>query len=151
VRLDVNDIIREVMAFARTDLRAHGVTAQTELAENLPSIFGVRIQLQQVFLNLIANAVESMANQDTRVLTIRTQPAEAGVVVTVADTGTGIETPELDRIFEAFVSTKQQGMGMGLSICRSIVEAHHGGIAASRASPVGSVFRVSLPGQDPEK
>ena len=150
-RLDLNDIIREVMAFARSDLRAHGVTAQTELAENLPSIVGVRIQLQQVFLNLIANAVESMANRDTRVLTIRTEAAETGIVVTVADTGAGIEVSDLDRIFEAFVSTKQQGMGMGLSICRSIVEAHHGGIAASQASPLGSVFRVSLPGPDSDK
>ncbi len=149
--LDVNDIIREVMAFARTDLRAHGVSVQTELAENLPSIVGVRIQLQQVFLNLIANAIESMADQDTRILTIRTEAAETGIVVTVADTGTGIDASEIDRIFEAFVSTKQQGMGMGLSICRSIVEAHHGGIAASQAHPVGSVFRLSLPGPDSDK
>ena len=149
--LDVNDIIREVMAFARTDLRAHGVSVQTELAENLPSIVGVRIQLQQVFLNLIANAIESMADQDTRVLTIRTEAAETGIVVTVADTGTGIDASEIDRIFEAFVSTKQQGMGMGLSICRSIVEAHHGGIATSQAHPVGSVFRLSLPGPDSDK
>jgi signal transduction histidine kinase len=149
--LPVNDIIREVMAFARTDLRAHGVSVQTELAENLPSIVGVRIQLQQVFLNLIANAIESMADQDTRVLTIRTEAAETGIVVTVADTGTGIDASEIDRIFEAFVSTKQQGMGMGLSICRSIVEAHHGGIAALQAHPVGSVFRLSLPGPDSDK
>ena len=149
--LDVNDIIREVMAFARSDLRAHGITAHTELAEDLPRIVGLRIQLQQVFLNLIANAVESMANQDTRVLTIRTEAAGTGIVVTVADTGTGIEGSDLDRIFEAFVSTKQQGMGMGLSICRSIVESHHGGIAASHAQPAGSVFRVSLPGPDSDK
>ena len=149
--LDVNDIIREVMAFARTDLRAHGVSVQTELAEDLPSIVGVRIQLQQVFLNLIANAIESMAGEDARLLTIRTEAAEAGIVVTVADTGTGIDASDIDRIFEAFVSTKQQGMGMGLSICRSIVEAHHGGIAASQARPVGSVFRVSLPGPDSDK
>jgi signal transduction histidine kinase len=148
VQLDVNDLIREVMTFVRADLKHHGITVRTELAERLPRISAVRIQLQQVLLNLIANAVESMASIEdrARVLTVRSQKADGrGILLTVEDTGTGIDQADVERIFDAFFSTKPEGMGMGLSICRSIVEAHDGRITASQASPHGSIFQVSLP------
>jgi signal transduction histidine kinase len=148
VELDVNDLIREVMTFVRADLKHHGTTVRTELAEGLPRISAVRVQLQQVLLNLIANAVESLASIEdrARVLTLRSQKADGyGIVISVEDTGSGIEPKDLERIFEPFFSKKPEGMGMGLSICRSIVEAHGGRITASPASPCGSIFQVRLP------
>jgi C4-dicarboxylate-specific signal transduction histidine kinase len=148
VQLDVNDLIREVMTFVRADLKHHGITVRTELAGDLPRISAVRVQLQQILLNLIANAVESMASIEdrARVLTVRSQKAEGyGIVMTVEDTGSGIDPKDLERIFEPFFSKKPEGMGMGLSICRSIVEAHGGRITASPASPRGSIFQVRLP------
>ena len=154
VQLDVNDLIREVMTFVRADLKHHGITVRTELAEDLPRISAVRIQLQQVLLNLIANAVESMASIEdrARVLTVRSQKADGhGILVTVEDTGTGIDQTDVERVFEAFFSTKPEGMGMGLSICRSIIEAHGGRITVSTASPRGSAFQVSLPGDGPSQ
>jgi signal transduction histidine kinase len=154
VELDVNELIREVMTFARADLKHHGITARTELSGYLPRISAVRVQLQQVLLNLIANAAESMTSVDERprVLTVRSQKADGcGIVVTVEDTGTGIDQTDLDRVFEAFFSTKPEGMGMGLSICRSIVEAHGGRITVSATLPRGSVFQVSLPVDEPSQ
>ncbi len=148
VPLDVNELIREVTTFMRADLRQHGIVLHTELATNLPRILAVRIQMQQVLINLIANAIESMAAVDegARRLTLRSHRGDGyGIVITVADTGPGIEPTDVDRIFEAFFSTKPEGMGMGLSICRSIVEAHGGRITASPGSDRGSVFQVSLP------
>jgi signal transduction histidine kinase len=146
--LDINDLIREVMTFVRADLRHHGITVQAKLAENLPRVSAVRIQLQQVLLNLVANAVEAMAAAEdgARTLTVRSQKADRyGILIAVEDTGTGIVQTDLERIFEAFFSTKPEGMGMGLSICRSIVEAHGGRITASPATSCGSVFQVTLP------
>jgi signal transduction histidine kinase len=153
VKLDVNDLILEVLTFVRADLRHHGITVRAELAENLPRISGVRIQLQQVLLNLIANAVESIASVEhrARVLTARSQKmGDNDIAITVEDTGTGIDQTNLERVFEPFFSTKPEGMGMGLSICRSIVEAHGGRITASPASPCGSVFQVGLPDDGPD-
>ena len=152
VQLDVNDLIREVMTFVRADLRHHRITVRAELAEDLPRIAGVRVQLQQVLLNLIANAVESMASveQRARVLTVRSQKTgDCDIVVTVEDTGSGIDPADLERVFEPFFSTKPEGMGMGLSICRSILEAHGGRITASPARDGGSVFQVSVPCDEP--
>ena len=154
IQLDLNDLIREVMTFVRGDLRHHGITLRDELAGDLPRISAVRIQLQQVLLNLIANAVESMVSIEdhARVLTVRSQKADGrGILVTVEDTGTGIDQTDLERVFEAFFSTKPEGMGMGLSICRSIIEAHGGRITVSPARPCGSAFQVSLPGDDPSQ
>ncbi len=154
VKLDVNDLIREVMTFVRADLRHHGITVRTELAGELPRISAVRIQLQQVLLNLIANAVEFMAPVEdrARVLTVRCKKAGShGILITVEDTGTGIGQTDLERVFEPFFSTKPEGMGMGLSICRSIVEAHGGRITATPARDGGSVFEVSLPLDEPSQ
>jgi signal transduction histidine kinase len=148
VQLDVNDLVREVLTFVRADLKHHGITVRAELAEDAPRITGVRVQLQQVLLNLIANAVESMASVEhrARVLTVRYQKiGDKDIAVTVEDTGTGIDQSDLEHVFEPFFSTKPQGMGMGLSICRSIIEAHGGRITASPARGGGTVFQVSLP------
>ena len=152
--LDVNDLILEVLTFMRADLRHHGITVRAELAENLPRISGVRIQLQQVLLNLIANAVESIASVEhrARMLTVRSQKmGDNDIALTVEDTGTGIDQTNLERVFEPFFSTKPEGMGMGLSICRSIVEAHGGRITASPARDGGSVFQVNLPQDEPSQ
>jgi C4-dicarboxylate-specific signal transduction histidine kinase len=154
VELDVNDLIREVMTFVRADLKHHGITVRTELAGDLPRLSGVRVQLQQVLLNLIANAADAMASveQGARVLTVRSQKTgDCDIVLTIEDTGSGLDPADLDRAFEPFFSTKSEGMGMGLSICRSIVEAHGGRIAASPAREGGSVFRVSLPCDEPSQ
>src|SRR5262245_11506962 len=152
VELDVNDLIREVMTFVRADLKHHGITVRTELAEDLPRIAGVRVQLQQVLLNLIANAADAMASfgQGGRVLTVRSQKSsDCDIVVSVEDTGSGIDPADVERVFEPFFSTKSEGMGMGLSICRSIVEAHGGRITASPGRGGGSVFQVSVPCDEP--
>ena len=154
VQLDLNDLVREVMTFVRADLRHHGITVRVELAEDLPRIEGVRIQLQQVLLNLIANAVESMASVEhrARVLTVRSQKiGDNDIAITVEDTGTGIDQTDLERVFEPFFSTKPEGMGMGLSICRSIIEGHGGRIAASAARGGGTVFQVTLPQDEPSQ
>ena len=153
-QLDINDLTREVMTLVRDELQRRGVSIQTELAAELPGLSGNRVQLRQVLLNLIMNAAEAMApiTDRARMLYVRSHsPDHQGVVVTVQDTGPGINEADMDRIFETFFTTKPEGMGMGLSICRSIVEAHGGRITASRANPHGSVFQVVLPVDEPTK
>jgi C4-dicarboxylate-specific signal transduction histidine kinase len=147
-RLDINDLIREVMTLVRSELQGRGVSIRTELSDSLPHLSGNRVQLRQVILNLIMNAVEAMASikDRARVLHVCSQfTDQRDVVVMVEDTGTGIEEDDRNRVFEAFFTTKPEGMGIGLSICRSIVEAHGGRITALRANPHGSVFQVVLP------
>ena len=146
--LGINELIFDVMTLVRGELQIHNVSVQTELVDDLPHVVADRIQLQQVILNLIMNAVEAMVavTDRPRVLCIRSEKHEpAGVLVTVEDSGTGIDLEDVDRVFEAFFTKKAEGMGMGLSICRSIVEAHGGRISASRAHPHGSAFQVVLP------
>ena len=154
VQLDVNDLIREVLTFVRADLKHHGITVRAELAEEAPRMTGVRVQLQQVLLNLVANAVDSMAALEhrARVLTVRSQKiGDKDISVTVEDTGTGIAQSDLEHVFEPFFSTKPEGMGMGLSISRSIIEAHGGRITASPTRGGGTVFQVSLPCDQPSQ
>ena len=146
--LDINDLIREVLTLVRGKVDSQRVSVRTELSEELPQVLVDRVQLQQVILNLIMNALDAMAalNGRTRVLQLRSERSEpAGIVLTVEDNGTGIDQKNAHRIFEAFFTTKSQGMGMGLSICRSIVEAHGGRLTASRADPHGAIFQVFLP------
>lgn len=152
--VDVNEAILEVVAMARSELLRNRVTLQTELADDLAPIQGDRIQLQQVLLNLIVNAVEAMRGvaEGGRELGISTaKDGAGGVVVAVRDTGPGLDPQSADRLFEAFYTTKPSGMGMGLSICHSIVEAHGGRIWASANEPQGAVFHFTLPlsGEDP--
>jgi PAS domain S-box-containing protein len=150
--VDVNDLVREVLALVRGELDNRRVSVRTEL-EQLPQVLVDRVQLQQVILNLIMNARDAMASVDgrARVLRLRTERHEpGGIMVSVQDSGTGIGKRDMDRIFEPFFTTKPQGMGMGLSICRSIVEAHGGRLTASHGHPYGSVFQVILPIQEPD-
>jgi signal transduction histidine kinase len=146
--VDVNDLIRQTMTLLRSEFRSKGVTTRTELAEDLPRVSGNRVQLQQVILNLAMNGIEAMESvtERDRVLQIASRAHDpAGVEVTVEDSGTGIDAKNLDRIFDAFYTTKSHGMGMGLSICRSIIEAHGGSLSASPGRPSGLALRIVLP------
>jgi PAS domain S-box-containing protein len=147
-RLDINEAIPEIIEFVRGETSRSGVQVKTALAEHLPHIRGDRVQLQQVMLNLILNAVEAMAemSQDSSSLLITTGEVESGgVLVSVRDTGPGLPPVALERLFEPFHTTKPNGMGIGLSICRSIVEAHGGRLWASANTPRGAVFQFTLP------
>jgi signal transduction histidine kinase len=148
VFLDVNEVIEEVIELLHGELSTKRVSVRTELSRDLPLISADRVQLQQVVLNLVMNAGEAMnAMPDgARVLDIRSklgQPNE--VIIAVKDSGPGIDPKDVDRIFDPFFTTKSQGMGMGLSICRSIIEAHHGQLSASPGVTRGAVFQIALP------
>ncbi|HET9687581.1 MAG TPA: PAS domain S-box protein [Pseudolabrys sp.] len=147
--LDANDLIRETISMATGDLGAGRVVVDFELADKLPLITAHKGQLQQVILNIVSNAIDSMRTIDDRVrmLRLRSKPfASNGIAVSVQDSGTGIDPQNVDRIFDAFFSTKTNGMGMGLAICRSIVEAHGGRLSVSAGVPHGSIFHIVLPG-----
>lgn len=144
-----NDLIRETIAIASGELEAARVDVQLELAGHLPLISAHRGQLQQVVLNIVTNAADAMRTIDNRprVLRVRSMASEPkGVAVSVQDSGAGIDPKNIDRIFDAFFTTKTNGMGMGLAICRSIVEAHGGNLSVSQGVPHGSVFHIVLPG-----
>ena len=148
VSLDINDVIREVIALMGSEFRRYDVRVETSLLSNLSPVIGDRVQLQQVVLNLIMNGVEAMANSilGRRQLEIRSTVDEFGrVVVVVADSGPGFDPAQMDRLFEAFFTTKPKGMGIGLSICRSIIDAHGGRLSASPNLPNGAVFQFILP------
>src|ERR1700730_7744820 len=144
--LDINELIGEVLALTRGDLQRHRISVQTEPNAQLPQVRGDRIQLQQVLLNLITNAIDSMATKDgARVLCVRSDVHDSGgVIVSVADTGTGIGSQDLERVFNPLFTTKSGGMGMGLSICRSIIEAHDGRVWVTPDKPEGTVFQFKL-------
>ena len=146
--LDINEAIDEVIVLTRPKAVKNGITVQTQLAEELPLIQGDRVQLQQVILNLIANAVEAMSqmSEGSRTLLISTGKAEpGGVAVAVQDSGPGLPPATLERVFEAFYTTKADGMGMGLSICHSIIEAHGGQLWASANIPRGAILQFTVP------
>jgi len=146
--LDVNQLIREVFTLLQGEIRSQHVSIRSELSEGLPPVRANRAQLQEVIVNLILNAVDAMSTVTSRGRTLRveTDMHEADhLQITVEDSGTGIDSEHLDRIFDAFYTTKSHGIGMGLAICRSIVERHGGCLSVSPARPHGSIFRVSLP------
>ncbi len=148
VSLDINDVIREVIVLMGAEFRRHGVRVETSLRSNLDSVIGDRVQLQQVVLNLIMNGIEAMADSThrQRQMQIRSAGDESGHVrVAVEDSGPGLDPARADRLFEAFFTTKPEGMGMGLSICRSIIDAHGGRLWASPNLPTGAVFQFTLP------
>jgi PAS domain S-box-containing protein len=147
VPLDVNDIVREAIALVQREMDSHRVSLRMELALALPMILADRVQLQQVIINLVMNGIEAMQSvtDRPRELVIRSQQAETGVLVTVIDTGVGIFAENADRLFNAFFTTKSSGMGMGLSICRSIVEAHGGRLWVTANVPHGATFQFTLP------
>ena len=150
-RFDLNEAINEVIVLARGAITKNGISIQTNFTEGALPIEGDRVQLQQVVLNLIVNAVEAMGSvQDgPRELSINTEQAQGnGVLVAVRDTGPGIDANHLERVFEAFYTTKSGGVGMGLSICRSIIDAHGGRLWAEANEPHSSVFQFTLPDAD---
>jgi len=147
-RVDLNHAITDVIALAQGAIVKSRVSVQTRFAEQLPYVQVDRVQVQQVILNLILNAVEAMSlfKKDMRDLVISTEQREAGgVLVAVHDSGPGIDPKHLDRVFDAFYTTKSSGVGMGLSICRSIIHAHGGRLWASANMPKGAIFQFTLP------
>jgi len=146
--LEINQTIREVIAVTHGEVVKNGVLLKTQLAEDLPVIQADRVQLEQVILNLIINAVEAMSGvgEASRQLLIRTgKDASGAVLVAVQDSGPGLSPESFDRVFDAFYTTKPDGMGMGLSICRSIVEAHDGRLWAAPHDGPGATFQFTLP------
>jgi PAS domain S-box-containing protein len=147
-RFDLNEAINEVIVLARGEITKNGVSVKTHLTEGALPVEGDRVQLQQVVLNLIVNALEAMGSvqEGPRELSISTEQAQGnGVRVAVRDTGPGIDANHLERVFEAFYTTKSGGVGMGLSICRSIIDAHGGRLWAEANEPHSSVFQFTLP------
>ncbi len=147
IPLDINEVIDEAVALVKPEALRHWVTVQLQLASGLPLVRGDRVQLQQVIINLAINGVQAMATvtDRARVLTIRTEQRESDqVLVAVQDVGIGTEPEGLDRLFSAFYTTKPDGMGMGLSICRSIIEAHGGQVWASRNIGSGMTFQFTV-------
>jgi PAS domain S-box-containing protein len=145
--VEINDAILEVIALTRTEAANHSISVRTQLAEGLPRVQGDRVQLQQVLLNLIINAIEAMREVDEgeRELLIGTRNEPDGVSVEVRDSGPGFAPAALERVLEAFYTTKPDGLGLGLSICRSIIEAHNGRLWASPNVPCGASFQFALP------
>jgi signal transduction histidine kinase len=150
--LGANDLVREVLTMVDDELLTHRVSVTTDLRSGLPQLFADRGQLQQVFLNLILNAIEAMGSITDRARVLRASSDinqdSSDVVVTVEDSGTGIEGKDNDRIFEPFFTTKSTGTGIGLTVCRVIIESHGGSLRASTNGPYGTIFRVTLPTGD---
>ena len=147
-RQDVNELIREVLVLVRGEVENHHVSVRTELFDRLPQIPANQALLRQVIVNLIMNAVDAMSTvvNRPRVLGVRTGLHKSNyLLISVEDSGIGIDPRNINRIFEPFFTTKSHGMGIGLSICRSIIENHGGNLSVSPAQPRGSVFRVILP------
>jgi signal transduction histidine kinase len=144
--VDINSLVLTVLAIVRIDLQRKGVELQTELEAELPAIAGNKVQLQQVLLNLVNNATEAMHSVQYRVLTVQSELSECDRVrVSIKDTGPGVDPSDLDRIFKPLFTTKVHGMGLGLSICHSIIESHGGRIWVEAGVDRGSIFRFELP------
>jgi signal transduction histidine kinase len=147
-RMDLNEATREVIALSLSELQRSRVVLRPELADHLPPITGDRVQLQQVIMNLLRNASEAMSGVDERPrqLVVRTEREEGDRVrLSVQDAGVGLDPQSLDRLFEAFYTTKSGGMGIGLSVSRSIIESHHGRLWATPNPGPGATFSFSLP------
>jgi signal transduction histidine kinase len=148
VPLDINEVIQETVALAQNEARRRRVSLQTNLAANLAPVLGDRVQLQQVILNLMMNGIEAMnsVSDGSRQLLIKTQGAESDqVLISVTDFGIGLDSKHAERLFEAFFTTKTEGMGMGLSISRSIIDAHGGRLWATPNAGSGATFQFTLP------
>jgi PAS domain S-box-containing protein len=146
--LEINEVILEVIVLTSREMEKNGISAKTQLADTLPPAWGDRVQLQQVVLNLLLNAIEAMSGmtEGVRELLIRTEQTHSdAVLVSVQDSGPGFPPESAHRLFEAFYTTKPGGLGMGLSICHSIIEAHQGRLWASANLPRGAVFQLTLP------
>ncbi|HEY1980768.1 MAG TPA: GAF domain-containing sensor histidine kinase [Xanthobacteraceae bacterium] len=146
---NINKLARDVLHTLRDELNKHGVTMRTALQSELPPITGHRGQLQEVFINLVRNAIEAMdaVKDGERTLQVTTKRRGDGIAVQVEDSGPGIDPRQMDSIFDAFITTKPNGMGLGLAICRMIIERHAGQLSVSAAHPRGSVFQIILPAE----
>jgi PAS domain S-box-containing protein len=147
-QVDVNHAITEVLALTRDELTRHRVSVETDLHTTLPTVMADRVQLQQVVLNLVMNGIDAMraVTDRSRVLTVRSLVDDrSNIAVNVADSGIGLDPANRERIFETFFTTKSEGMGMGLAISHTIIEAHHGRLWAEAGSPFGAVFAFTLP------
>jgi C4-dicarboxylate-specific signal transduction histidine kinase len=145
--VDVNEVVREMIVLLHSEATRYSISVRTELASDLPQVMGDRVQLQQVMMNLIMNGIDAMSDVDgSRELIISSQRAEGEqLMVSVSDTGVGLPPERADQIFNAFFTTKGHGIGMGLSISRSIVESHGGRLWAAGNSPHGASFSFTLP------
>jgi len=145
--LEINQTIREVIALAQSEVQRNHIALQTQLSDDMPLVLTDRIQLQQVMLNLMMNAIEAMTQVTSPRELLISSGADGpkGVVVVVRDSGVGLDSKSLDRLFEPFYTTKPQGMGMGLAICRSIIEAHGGKLWAIANEDRGAIFQFTLP------
>ena len=151
--IDLNGLIDDVIALAQTELRQRQITVRTELTPRLPAMPGDAVQLQQVLLNLIINGIDAMATVTDRpkILVVGSRLESNGDgLVFVRDHGTGLDQEAADKIFNPFFTTKENGTGMGLAICRSIIDAHDGRLWASPAEPYGALFQFTLPGKPTE-
>jgi C4-dicarboxylate-specific signal transduction histidine kinase len=146
VPTNINDIILGVLSIVRVELQKHSVELHTQLNEHLPTVQGDKLQLQQVVLNLVMNGIEAMDSVRPRVLKVLTDQTKSDMVrVLIEDTGTGIDPSNLDHIFKPLFTTKANGMGIGLSICHSIIKSHNGRIWVSNGRSGGSIFQIELP------
>jgi len=146
--LDLNDTIRDVLALAHSEVHRHGVVVETHLAAEVPRILGDRIQLQQVLLNLVMNAIEALSGVSAgpRTLWVSSECGAAPeVVIAVRDSGPGLDPQRLDRLFDAFYTTKPQGLGLGLAISRRIIEVHGGRLWATANEGRGATFQFTVP------
>jgi signal transduction histidine kinase len=148
-RVNVNSLIGEVLGLIQEELEDHGISVRSELIDGLPEVMGERVQLQQVLLNLVMNAIDAMSavTGRERRLTVKSQLDARGVTIAVEDSGAGIDPSYADRVFVSFFTTKPHGMGMGLSICRLIVESHGGRLWFSPSSLHGTTFYLQLPAE----
>jgi C4-dicarboxylate-specific signal transduction histidine kinase len=149
----INELVCEVVSTSLGELKSRRVSLALALLDGLSPVMGDRVQLQQVLLNLFTNAIDSMASVADRphILSIRSERLDDWVLISVQDSGTGIDPEQAKRLFEAFYTTKPNGIGLGLSISRSIVESHGGRLSVSPVRPFGSVFQVMLPAAQPSR
>ncbi len=144
--VDVNELIREMIVLVRSETTRYSMSIRTELAEDLPKVMADRVQLQQVFMNLMLNGIDAM-NETTGggELTIESEAGDAQLLISVSDTGVGLPPEQVEQIFKAFFTTKDKGTGMGLTISRSIIESHGGRLWATGAPGSGATFQFTLP------
>jgi signal transduction histidine kinase len=144
--VDVNELTREMIVLLRSEANRYSISIRTELAEDLPKVMADRVQLQQVFMNLMLNGIDAMKETTERsVLTIKSEAGDGQLLISVSDTGVGLPRDQEDQIFRAFFTTKDNGTGMGLPISRSIIESHGGRLWAASASGRGATFQFTLP------
>jgi C4-dicarboxylate-specific signal transduction histidine kinase len=145
IQLDLNEVVKDVLRIIHSELLTRNVGIRLKLHPDLPRSEGDRVQLQQVLLNLIVNGSDAMRSSRNRELSIATRAVAEGVELTVSDQGTGIPQEDLERIFSPFVTTKQDGMGLGLAVCRTIIDSHNGRLWATNNDPQGACVHVWLP------